>query len=177
MFFSLPLPALRILLQDAARRDLVTARRAALLTLLLMERHLSREQIITRLEYQLGSGCFGEKSWKDTFYRDLRVIKEALHSAGYVLKYSRSQTRIGYYLEGQPVVSPALAAQIRGAVDEADPLQIEIFKTLTPAQRFRLGCSVTNAGIRAAAFRLRQDNPALSPAQAQSQVMQGKLPQ
>lgn len=70
---ALPLPAQEILFQDAIRRDLCTARRAALLELLWNERFLTREQIIVRVEWKLGRGCFGQTAWQDNFYRDMRV--------------------------------------------------------------------------------------------------------
>lgn len=180
MTFLLPQKSLDILLQDAMRRDLSTARRMEMLALLLNERYLTREQIMTRVEGRLGAGCFGCAAWEDTFYRDLRVVKEALRAAGYVLKYSRSRAernRAGYYLEGEPPVSAALTDQLQRSIAETDPRQIDIFRRLTPAERVRMGCSVTDAATGAAAYRIRHNRPELTPVQSSYLAIQGKLPE
>ena len=144
------------LLQDAIARDPTTARRAALLKILIDERFLTRQQLINRVEAVLGRGCFGVFAWEDVFYRDIRVVKRALLAAGNRLCYSRSGKKPGYYLDGQPAVSVELAEIIRLSVAEADPAQLHIFQCMTPAQRFQLGCSVTNAARSAVAYRNQQ---------------------
>ena len=73
-----PMQAREILLQDAIERDPVTARRSLLLEILWHERYLTREQLIVRVEFQLGRNCFGFSAWEDNFYRDLRIIKRAI---------------------------------------------------------------------------------------------------
>ncbi|RMD65485.1 hypothetical protein D6833_02900, partial [Candidatus Parcubacteria bacterium] len=67
----LPPPIGQALLHDAARRDLVTARRKALCEILWRERYLTREGLIARVEALLGKNCFGRSAWEDTFYRDM----------------------------------------------------------------------------------------------------------
>jgi hypothetical protein len=148
--------AIEALLQDAIVRDLATARRAALLKILIDERYLTRQQLITRVEAVLGRGCFGAFAWEDVFYRDIRVVKRALLAAGNRLCYSRSRKKPGYYLDGQPALSTELADIIRHSVAEADPAQLHIFRQMTPAQRFQLGCSVTDAARNAVAYRTQQ---------------------
>jgi hypothetical protein len=74
---NLLLQAKESILQDAIQRDLTTARRVALLEVLWHERYLTREQLIARLELKLGKNCFGASAWKDNFYRDMRVVKQA----------------------------------------------------------------------------------------------------
>ncbi len=145
--------AIETLLQDAIVRDPATARRAALLKILIDERYLTRQQLITRVEGVLERGCFGVSAWEDVFYRDIRVVKRALLAAGNRLCYSRSRQQPGYYLDGQPSVSTELADIIRHSVEEADPAQFDIFQLMTPAQRFYLGCSVTDAARNAVAYR------------------------
>lgn len=61
---------------DAIQRDLTTARRVALLEVLWNERYLTRSQIMARVELPLGRGCFGASVWQDSFYRDLRMVKQ-----------------------------------------------------------------------------------------------------
>lgn len=170
---KLPPEAAAALLQDAIRRDAATARRAALLRILLHERQLSRAQLIIRVEGLLGQGCFGAQAWQDNFYRDMRAVKNALAAAGYRLRYSRAGRSPGYYLHGQPVISAALAETLARSLREPDAAQMRIFGQMPPAARFRLGCSVTDTARDAVAYRLRQRNPALSPAEASYQALRG----
>jgi hypothetical protein len=156
---SLPKPALETLLQDALARDPVTARRAHLVNILLRERYLTRPQLTVRIEGLLGRGCFGAAAWEDTFYRDMRIVKKALQAAGYRLKYSRRAGRPGYYLHQQPPISAELAATLAHSAAEVDPAQIRIWRIMPPAERFRLGCSITDAARRAAAYRAAVQRP------------------
>lgn len=143
------------LLQDAIARDPATARRVALFKILINESYLTRQQLITRVEGVLGRGCFGASAWEDVFYRDMRVVKRALLAEGNRLCYSRSEKKPGYYLDGQPAISAGLAEVIQHSIAEADPAQLQIFRRLTPAQRFQLGCSVTDVARNAVAYRTR----------------------
>ncbi len=67
--------ATNILLEEAIHRDRTTARRVALVEILLQERFLTREQLIVRVEGKLGKDCFGDAAWEDTFFRDKQVVK------------------------------------------------------------------------------------------------------
>jgi len=156
---SIPTKALETLLQDALSRDTVTARRTHLLKILLHERYLSREQLIVRLEGQLGKGCFGKGAWEDTFYRDMRTVKKALQAAGYRLKYSRKADRLGYYIHQQPAISDELAEILAHSVAEVDPAQIHIWQSMPPAERFRLGRSITDAARKAVVYWQQSLNP------------------
>jgi hypothetical protein len=175
MFNSIPTSSLNILLDDAAGRDLQTARRRTLLQILLHERYLTREQLITRVEGVLQRGCFGEKAWEDTFYRDMKVVKKALKAAGYELCYRRSARQAGYYLQGEPAVSKELSDIIRGSVSEVDPRQIKIFHSMTPAERFQIGASASDAAREAVAYRIRQRKPWLSIAEAHIFAVSGNI--
>src|SRR5215210_3558159 len=93
------------ILYDAMQRDITTARRVALLEILWNERYLTRAQLIARVELRLGKNCFGISAWEDTFYRDMRFVKQALEAAGYHLLFSRNKQQPGYYLAGQPALS------------------------------------------------------------------------
>ncbi len=118
---SIPEKAQETFLRDAARRDRTTARRIQLFNLLRAERFLTREQLITRLEGVLGKGCFGVSAWADTFYRDMGVVKEAFKEAGSTVKYSRSKTQPGYYLQDQPPLDRELVRAIEGSIAEVEP--------------------------------------------------------
>jgi hypothetical protein len=155
-----------ILLQDAIRRDIVTARRAALLEILWHERYLTRDQLITRVEILLGKNCFGASAWEDNFYRDLRLVKQAFQAAGKQLRYSRSQQRPGYYLKGQPALSDDLQRILTSSMAEVDPGQIAIYQRLSISQRIRQGCSTSDTARTVVAYRILQENPGIDPAEA-----------
>jgi hypothetical protein len=161
-----------VILQDAIRRDLTTARRAALLEILWHERYLTRAQLMTRVALRLGKDCFGVSAWEDTFYRDMHLVKQAFRAAGYTLLYRRNKPQTGYYLEGQPALSPELEQILRSSAAEVDPRQIEIYQELTPADRFRQGCSISDTARHVVAFRIRQENPRLSLAEANRIALQ-----
>ena len=158
---------MNILLEDAISRDRTTARRVALVEILLMERYLTREQLMTRVEGKLGKGCFGDSAWKDIFFRDMQVVKQALIAAGYQPAYSRSSRKSGYYLRDQEAISSDLDTILDGCTAEVNPYQIEIIKNLTFAQRFQLGCSISNLARNVVSHRIRQRNPDLDVAESQ----------
>lgn len=160
------------LLEDAIQRDLTTARRAALFRILWHERYLTRAQLISRVGLRLGKNCFGASAWEDTFYRDMQVVKRAFKAAGYTLLYSRNKSQAGYHLQGQSVLSAELQQILRSSAAEVDPRQIAIYQKLAPADRFRQGCSISDTARNAVAFRIRQENPSLSPAEANRIALQ-----
>jgi hypothetical protein len=158
---AFPTKAGQALLQDAVRRDRTTARRACLARILWFERYITRSGLLTRVEGELGKGCFGKAAWEDTFYRDMRAVKRAFSAAGYELAYSRSRPRPGYYLRGEPSLHPDLERAIDGSVAEVDGAQIAIFRRLEPATRFRQGCSISDLAHQVVAYRARQRRPEL----------------
>jgi hypothetical protein len=157
---ALPEAAGASLLADAAARDQVTARRTLLFQILWRERFLTRGGLIARVEAALGRGAFGGSAWEDTFYRDMRAVKEAFRAAGYTLAYSRRAARPGYYLRGRPALHPDLAHALHGAIREVDPAQLALLRRLGPAGRFRRGSNVSDVARRAVAHRLRERRPA-----------------
>jgi hypothetical protein len=169
--------ALDVLLEDAIARDRTTARRAALLGILYQERYLTREQLIVRVEGKLGIDFFGTSAWVDIFFRDMQVVKRALHAAGFQVAYSRSRRHYGYYLRGQPAISADLSATMDGSLAEINPAQIMIFKELSFRQRFQQGCSISNLACRVVANRIRQRKPHISLAEAQRLAIQTKAAQ
>jgi hypothetical protein len=174
---SLPESMLLVVIEDAARRDRATARRACLLNILWQERYISRLGLIARVEVKLGKGCFGVNAWMDNFYRDMRVVKRACAAVGFDLSYSRTPARKGYYLHGQGALHPQLARIITGSVAEVDPNQIAIYCQLTPGERFQQGCSISNTARQAVASRLQQRNPQLSGVAALRQAAATGNPQ
>lgn len=166
------LKAREVILRDAIYRDMTTARRAALLDVLWDERFLTREQLIQRVEQRLGKFCFGIAAWKDNFYRDMRVVKQAFRACGYHLEYSRGKDRQGYYLADQPMLSVDLAQMIRAGAAEVDPRQIAIYRRLFPAERFRQGCAISDMARKVVAYRIRQENTEMTPAEANQLALQ-----
>ena len=160
------------ILQDAIQRDIATARRVALLEILWNERYLTRAQLIARVEFRWGKNCFGISAWDDTFYRDMRFVKQAFEAAGYRLLYSRNQRQPGYYLDGQPALSAEIKQVLKGSVAEVDQRQIDIYHKLSFAERFHQGCSISDTARRVVAYRIRQENPRLSLAEANRTALQ-----
>ena len=164
--------AREFILQDAIQRDLTTARRVALLEILWSERYLTRSQLIARVGFRLGQQCFGASAWEDTFFRDMQVVKQAFEAAGYILSYSRSKLQAGYYLQGQPALTHALRQVLRSSAAEVDPRQIDIYRQLSCADRFRQGCLVSDTARNVVAYRIRQENPNLSVQEANRIALQ-----
>ncbi len=108
---------------------------------------------MSRVEMVLGKGCFGDTAWDDVFYRDMRVVKASFRVAGFDLAYSRKKTRPGYYLRGEGEIGQAVAQQIKGAVDEVDPKQVAVTRSLSPAERAQQGISITNLAHQVATYR------------------------
>lgn len=149
--FHLPAKLTAALLEDAKQRDLVTARRAVLLDILWGERFLTREQLIDRVEMRLGKGTFGAKSWDETFFRDMRFVKQAFSQSGNVLRYSRSIKSPGYYLEDTSRLHEELSQAIHGALGELDRRQLAVIRNLSPAQKFFQAVSMIDLGRRVSA--------------------------
>jgi hypothetical protein len=170
---ALPSPkAIHVLLQDAIKRDITTARRVALLRILWNERFLTRSQLITRVAYQLGRDCFGVSAWEDTFFRDMRVVKKAFQKVGLVLEYSRKKEKRGYYVREQEALSLEFKQLIKAGAAEVDQRQIDIYRKLSPAARFKQGCAISNTARNVVAYRIRQENPKLTPQEAQKLALQ-----
>ncbi|MGD2156819.1 MAG: hypothetical protein PVG32_08110 [Anaerolineales bacterium] len=173
---SIPPKAQQTLLQDASERDRTTARRVSLLNILINERFLTRAGLIARTEARVGQGCFGEAAWKDTFYRDMRVVKEALQRAGYELAYSRRKGQSGYYLRGQPQLNSELVHIIEGSIAELNQAQIIVYRQLDPADRFRQGCSVSDTARGVVAHRIQLRQPELSSEEANRLALEQRHP-
>ena len=160
------------LLRDAIQRDITTARRGALLEILSNERYLTRAQLITRAEFRLGKNCFGISAWEDTFYRDMRFVKQAFEAARYRLLYSRNKQQPGYYLDGQPSLSSEIQQVLISSAAEVDQRQIDVYRELSFAERFYQGCSISDTARNVVAYRIRQENPRLSVAEANRMALQ-----
>jgi len=160
------------ILEDAIQRDVTTARRAALLEILWNERYLTRSQLIARVELRLQKNCFGISAWEDTFYRDMRFVKQAFEVVSYQLLYSRKKEQPGYYLDGQPALSSEIQQVLKGSAAEVDQRQIDIYRKLSFAERFHQGCSISDTARKVVAYRIRQDNPKLSTMEANHIALQ-----
>jgi hypothetical protein len=168
----LPVVMKDVILRDAMQRDITTARRVAFLEILWNERYLTRSQLIARVELRLGRKCFGISAWEDTFYRDMRFVKQAFEAAGYRLLYSRKTQQPGYYLEGQPALRSEIQQVLKGSATEVDQRQLDIYHKLSFAERFHQGCSISDTARRVVAYRIRQDNPKLSVREANQIALQ-----
>ena len=164
--------AIHVLLQDAIERDITTARRAALLHILWNERYLTRSQLIARVEYRLGRNCFGVSAWEDIFFRDMRVVKQAFQAVGLVLEYSRKREMHGYYVREQEALSLEFKQMIKAGAAEVDQRQLDIYRKLSAATRFKQGCAISNTARNVVAYRIRQENPKLTPQEAQKLALQ-----
>ena len=154
------LPAVKeTILHCRQHRDITTARRAALLEILWNERYLTRSQLIASVEFRLGKNCFRILAWEDTFYRDMRFVKQAFEAAGYQLVYSRKKQQPGYYLDGQPALLSEIKQVLKGSAAEVDQRQIDIYRKLSFAERFHQGCSISDTARKVVAYRIRQENP------------------
>jgi len=169
---NLPTTMKDAILQDAIQRDITTARRVALLEILWNERYLTRAQFIARVELRLGKNCFGVSAWEDTFYRDMRFVKQAFEAVGYRLLYSRNKQQPGYYLDGQPALSSEIKQVLKGSAAEVDQRQLDIYRKLSFAERFHQGCSISDTARQVVAYRIRQDNPKLSLLEANRMALQ-----
>jgi len=169
---TLPTSMKDAILQDAMERDITTARRIVLLELLWNERYLTRAQLIARVELRLGKNCFGASAWEDTFYRDMRLVKQAFETAGYRLLYSRNKKQPGYYLDEQPTLLSEIQQILKTGAAEVDQRQIDIYHKLSPADRFRQGCSISDTARKVVAYRIRQEDPQISIAEANRIALQ-----
>ena len=160
------------ILNDAMQRDITTARRIAFLEILWNERYLTRSQLIARVELRLGKNCFGISAWEDTFYRDMRFVKQAFEAASYQLLYSRKKKQPGYYLDGQPSLSSEFKQVLKGSAAEVDQRQIDIYRKLSFSERFYQGCSTSDTARKVVAYRIHQENPRLSLAEANRMALQ-----
>jgi len=159
-------------LQDAIQRDITTARRAALLKILWCERYLTRDQLIARVDIQFGKNIFGVSAWKDNFYRDMRLVKQAFRAAGLQLQYSRNRLQPGYYLEGQPALSDDFRRILLSSAGEVDSRQIEIYHRSPACERIRQGFSISDTARRVVAYRILQENPDLPESEANRMALQ-----
>jgi hypothetical protein len=169
---TLPTIMKEAILQDAMERDITTARRVALLEILWNERYLTRAQFMARVELRLGKNCFGVSAWEDTFYRDMHIVKQAFETAGYRVQYSRNKNQPGYYLGGQPTLSSEFKQILHASATEVDQRQIDIYRKLSFAERFYQGCSISDTARKVVAYRIRQENPKLSLAEANKIALQ-----
>lgn len=77
----------------------------------------------------------------------MRAVKNAFARSGYDLRYSRRRERAGYYFANDPAtLGESVKKEIAGAIRELDDAQIEIYKKMSPAQKFYQAASIINLG-------------------------------
>jgi len=140
-------------LGQTTRGEASRVRRKHLLGFLYHQRYLTRKGLAWRLERTLGS----DYSWWDisflVFILDIWFVRKAFLAAGYKLGYSRKGERKGFYLRGEGEVSRELSTAISGAVSEVDPVQVEITRRLSSAQRVQQGLSLTDLAHKVVRYR------------------------
>jgi hypothetical protein len=102
----------------------------------------------------------------------MRVVKQAFQAAGYLLEYSRNRAHPGYYLHGQPALLPEFKQLVKASASEADQRQIDIYHQLSFAARFRQGCAISDTARNVVAYCIRQENPKLTPQEANQMALQ-----
>jgi hypothetical protein len=113
------------ILHDAMQWDTTTARRVALLEILLNERYLTRSQLIAGIELRLGKNYFEISAWEDTFFHHMRFVKQALKLRAidcYTAETSNNlaTTRKGPIPHRLPIVNSVVSLP-RGCDLEPDP--------------------------------------------------------
>jgi hypothetical protein len=128
--------------------------------------------LFLRVELRLGKNCFGISAWEDTFFRDMRLVKQAFEAAKYRLRYNRNKQQLGYYLDGQPALSSEIKQVLKWSAAEVDQRQIDVYRKLSFAERFYQGCSISDTARQVVTYRIRQENPGLSLAEANRMALQ-----
>jgi hypothetical protein len=77
-----------------------------------------------------------------------------------------------YFSQGHPAVSPEFKQLIQASVAEVGPPQIDIYRRLTPAARFRQGSAISDTARHVAAYRMLQEHPELGALEANRMVLQ-----
>ncbi len=166
----LPIGILAASVRQAVQRDRALARRMALVAALWEESGIDRAELVARVENRLGKGCFGQQP-ELAFRRDMQVAKTILAQAGLHLTYSRRPKKIGYFVEGRPVLSPEQARAIAGAADEIDLHQIEQLARLTPKARLNLANALSAEVLALAVRAERRLHPDLALEAARKEVL------
>lgn len=69
--------------------------------------------------------------WQRTFFRDMRIVKQAFEAAVYRSRYSRNSQQPGCYLDRQPALSTGFQQMLQNSVTEVDQRQIDIYRDLS----------------------------------------------
>ena len=163
--FPLPVELRLALLDDAAARDIVTARRSILLRIIWQESFLSGAGLVYRTEAVVGRGSFGASAMA-TFRRDIRALKGLLKQAGFTLRFSRTAGRSGYYVVGRPDLAPELVTLIEAGMQDVDLKQIEMAANLSPGDRVWQAAQLSDGLFRMAVHRLQQERPDMGAREA-----------
>jgi hypothetical protein len=75
-------------------------------------------------------------------------------------------------LVGEPPVSRQVSEELAGAAAEIDLVQMGIIRKLHPAERAALGASISDAARETVAYRIAQQNPGISPIEANRLALQ-----
>ncbi len=151
-----------VISQQSTSHASTLKRRMELLRILWDERYLTRQQLICRVNQKLGRNSFGKSATKSAFYSDMKIIEKAFQAVDIKLAFNHRRSHGGYFLVGEPAISEELAVEIKNSADEVDSRQIEIYQKLTPADRFRQGCEISDLALRVVAYRILMENPGMN---------------
>lgn len=108
--------------------------------------------------------CFGWQGddLRSTLAKDIWILRKATKSRFRPLVYSTKPNQRGFWFRGRPPLDRAIVEGIIKGASQVDPRRIEILKRKTTAERFAIGCQMTEGFWAGEAFRLRAYNPHLS---------------
>lgn len=129
--------------------DIVAARRAGTIDLLAEGRPLTREDIWTAIEKQLGRPCWGKRP-EETLQRDLR----ALRRGGLRIAYSRRKGAEGYYLQ-----HPALERLPPKPAESIDWQQIVGLRAKSVPEKNQMAVDLIGFALKQKQLLLAEEHP------------------
>jgi hypothetical protein len=72
----------------------------------------------------------------------------------------------------QPAFSPEFSQIVKASIAEVDQRQIDIYRRLSTADRFRQGCSISDTARNVVSYRIRQENPERTALEAHRLALQ-----
>jgi hypothetical protein len=69
-------------------------------------------------------------------------------------------------------LSLAFKQLVKASAAEVDERQIDVYRRLSSAARFRQGCAISDVARKVVAYRIRQEHPELTPQEANRMALQ-----
>jgi hypothetical protein len=120
---------------------------------------LPREELIRRVEAEVGAGCYGRRP-APTLWSDVQALKRA----GLPIRYSRAAGRTGYYLPSPEEELQRWATRMLEQIgwNAASLKQIEVYAHMAPAAKIEQMFRLRRAQMNAMIARIRKEQPDLS---------------